>query len=89
MSHDSKKYLKTVYLSLIVAFALSMFAYACEGVPIFLGSFTFMADLVLGSLILSLNAQYKKYRIPLYQFIMICVSIVTAFITVLAIMNLF
>ncbi len=40
MSHDSKKYIKTIALSFIVGIVMAIFAYTCKEIPVFVGTFT-------------------------------------------------
>ena len=88
MTHDSKKFLKTIALSLIVGMVLALFAYTCKDVPVFVAVFTLSADLVFISLILALKANYLRFHVPLYLYLLIIVTVFTVVVTGLAVFQM-
>lgn len=69
MSTDPKKLVKTILLSYFLAAISIVSAFTCKDVPILLLSFVGIGLLVIICACLSLNQQYKKYKIQMYLFL--------------------
>jgi|GEM_PF-2107983 len=85
MSTDPKKYIRTIVLTFIIACFMMIIGMnmAYHYLPVVV--FTLMSVLLLGSAILSLKEQYKKYHIRLYLFLAITGSILVIIMLILAI----
>lgn len=88
MSTDPKKLVKTVLLTYFLAAVILISGYTCKDVPVLIITFSAISILLLICSCLSLNQNYKKYKISMYLFLEIIGIIAIIFAILMVIISL-